>query len=61
MILHTGQVHRTDLHAWLRHNRIPARALPKDLAAEHWTELWKLAGHAPGPYRQDRHRRRQSH
>ena len=44
MIMRTGQVRRTDLHTWLRVNRIPLRALPKDLAAEHWAELWALVG-----------------
>ncbi|HEY3870055.1 MAG TPA: 23S ribosomal RNA methyltransferase Erm [Actinocrinis sp.] len=47
MILRTGRVHRSDLHAWLRRNRIPIRALPKDLTAEHWAELWELTGPAP--------------
>ncbi|HTJ67512.1 MAG TPA: 23S ribosomal RNA methyltransferase Erm [Actinospica sp.] len=42
MILRTGRVRRSDLHAWLRRNRIPAHALPKDLTADHWAELWTL-------------------
>ena len=42
MILRTGRVHRADLQAWLRTNRIPLRALPKDLTAEQWAELWTL-------------------
>lgn len=49
MILRTGRVRRSDLHAWLRHNHIPARALPKDLVAEHWAELWKLTKRAQPP------------
>ena len=61
MILHTGRVHRSDLHAWLRRNRIPARALPKDLTAEHWAELWKLAKPAHDPDRETFNRRRQNH
>ena len=48
MILRTGRVHRADLHTWLRRNRIPLRALPKDLAVAHWVELWQLAGPVPG-------------
>lgn len=42
MILRTGQVRRSDLHLWLRRNLIPARALPKDLNAQQWAELWGL-------------------
>lgn len=42
MILRTNRVRRTDLHAWLHRNRIPTRALPKDLTPEHWAELWTL-------------------
>lgn len=42
MILRTGQVRRSDLNLWLRRDRIPARALPRDLTAEHWAELWRL-------------------
>ena len=49
MILRTGQVHRSDLHDWLRHYRIPARALPRDLTAEHWAELWRLTHAEPEP------------
>ena len=56
MILRTGQVHRSDLHAWLRRNRIPARALPKDLTAEHWAELWSLTGHTRSRDRRDQYR-----
>lgn len=48
MILRTGRVDRSDLYVWLRRNRIPVHALPKDLGAEHWAELWKLAETAPG-------------
>jgi 23S rRNA (adenine-N6)-dimethyltransferase len=43
MILRTGRVRRADLHAWLRRNQIPLRALPKNLTAEHWAEIWTLA------------------
>jgi 23S rRNA (adenine-N6)-dimethyltransferase len=61
MILRTGRVHRSDLHAWLRRNRIPVRALPKDLTAEHWAELWRLAGPVPGaPLRAGRPKGRQA-
>lgn len=49
MILRTGRVRASDLHPWLRRNRIPARALPKDLTAEHWAELWGLAVATQGP------------
>jgi 23S rRNA (adenine-N6)-dimethyltransferase len=42
IIPRTGRVHRSDVHAWLRRNHIPARALPKDLTADHWTQLWTL-------------------
>ena len=48
MILRSGRVHRAGLHAWLRRNRIPQRALPKDLTAEHWAELWMLTRPTPG-------------
>jgi 23S rRNA (adenine-N6)-dimethyltransferase len=44
MILRSGDVHRSDLHAWLRRNRIPVRALPKDLTAQQWAELWGMTG-----------------
>jgi len=46
-ILRTGRVRRADLHAWLRRDRVPIRALPKDLTAEQWAELWTLVGPAP--------------
>lgn len=42
MIQRTGRVRRADLHAWIYRNRIPARALPKDLTAEQWADLWTL-------------------
>lgn len=42
IIPRTGRVGRADLHAWLRRNRVPMRALPKDLTAEDWVELWTL-------------------
>lgn len=47
MVLTTGRVRRTELHAWLRRNPIPHRALPKDLTAEHWADLWRLVGSDP--------------
>lgn len=43
MIGRTGRVRRADLREWVRWSRIPARALPKDLAAEDWARLWELA------------------
>ncbi|HEV3172358.1 MAG TPA: 23S ribosomal RNA methyltransferase Erm [Actinocrinis sp.] len=49
MILRTGRVRRADLHAWLRRNHVPSRALPKDLTAEQWAELWTLVRPAPMP------------
>jgi 23S rRNA (adenine-N6)-dimethyltransferase len=42
MIGRTGQVRRAELREWVRRNRVPARALPKDLAAEDWARLWEL-------------------
>jgi 23S rRNA (adenine-N6)-dimethyltransferase len=43
MIGRTGQVRRAELREWVRRGRFPARALPKDLAAEDWARLWELA------------------
>lgn len=43
MIGRTGRVRRAELREWARWSRIPARALPKDLAAEDWARLWELA------------------
>ena len=43
MIGRTGRVRRADLREWVRWSRIPARALPKDLAAEDWARLWEVA------------------
>lgn len=42
MILRTGRVRRADLQIWLRRNGIPVHALPKDLTAEQWADLWAL-------------------
>ena len=42
MIGRTGRVRRPELREWLGWSRIPARALPKDLAAEDWARLWGL-------------------
>jgi 23S rRNA (adenine-N6)-dimethyltransferase len=42
MIGRTGRVRRSELREWARWSRIPARALPKDLAAEDWARLWEL-------------------
>ncbi|MEZ0111900.1 23S rRNA (adenine-N6)-dimethyltransferase [Catenulispora sp. EB89] len=42
MIGRTGRVRRAELREWVRWSRIPARALPKDLAAEDWARLWEL-------------------
>lgn len=58
MILHTGRVRRSEVHAWLRRNRIQPRALPKDLTAEHWAELWGLREASPAPVSQPLPRRR---
>ncbi|WP_194898197.1 23S ribosomal RNA methyltransferase Erm [Catenulispora pinisilvae] len=43
MVGRTGRVRRAELRAWARREGIPARALPKDLAAEDWARLWELA------------------
>ena len=43
MLRQTGLVHPADLRDWSRRHRIPPRALPKDLLAEDWAELWALA------------------
>lgn len=43
MVLRTGRVRKYDLHNWLRLNEVPARALPKDLNAQQWADLWRLA------------------
>lgn len=42
MIARTGRLRRADLREWIRANRIPPRALPKDLSAEDWARLWQL-------------------
>jgi 23S rRNA (adenine-N6)-dimethyltransferase len=42
MIGRTGRVRRAELRQWVRWSRVPARALPKDLAAEDWARLWEL-------------------
>ena len=42
MVRQTGRVHPADLRDWSRRHRIAPRALPKDLLAEHWAELWTL-------------------
>jgi len=44
MIGRTGRLRRAELREWVRRNRIPARALPKDLTAEDWARLWQLVG-----------------
>ncbi|MBS2549953.1 23S ribosomal RNA methyltransferase Erm [Catenulispora sp. NL8] len=43
MVGRTGRVRRAELREWVRRERIPARALPKDLVAEDWARLWELA------------------
>ncbi|MHA6797951.1 23S ribosomal RNA methyltransferase Erm [Bounagaea algeriensis] len=45
----TGRLHRGALDAWLRAERVPDRALPKDLTAEQWAALWQqVRGAVPG-------------
>ncbi|MET7638116.1 23S ribosomal RNA methyltransferase Erm [Streptomyces sp. NPDC005438] len=39
----TGRLPRADLGRWLAAQRLPARALPKDLGPRQWAELWELA------------------
>lgn len=42
-ILHrTRQIDRTALRNWMRDQRVPPRALPKDLTARQWASLWQL-------------------
>ncbi|NUR59215.1 MAG: 23S ribosomal RNA methyltransferase Erm [Catenulispora sp.] len=43
MIGRTGRIRRDEVRDWMRRNRIPARALPKDLTAEQWAGLWRAA------------------
>jgi 23S rRNA (adenine-N6)-dimethyltransferase len=52
MIARTGRVRSGEAREWARLNRIPARALPKDLSAEQWAGLWRLV--SPGPARSSR-------
>ena len=41
MIGRTGLIRGGEVREWARRNKIPARALPKDLTAEHWAGLWR--------------------
>jgi 23S rRNA (adenine-N6)-dimethyltransferase len=36
----TGRLDRPAVHDWMRHARVPPRALPKDLTAAQWASLW---------------------
>lgn len=48
MVARTGRVRRVELREWVRENRIPARALPKDLVAEDWARLWEAVCDSAG-------------
>jgi 23S rRNA (adenine-N6)-dimethyltransferase len=43
MVRQTGLVRPADLRDWMRRRGTPPQALPKDLVAEDWAELWALA------------------
>lgn len=41
IVTRSGRVDRAALREWLRSQRVPSRALPKDLSAEQWASLWR--------------------
>ncbi|MDX2645112.1 23S ribosomal RNA methyltransferase Erm [Streptomyces sp. PA03-1a] len=42
VLARTGHFDRTALRDWLRAERVPPHALPKDLTARQWASLWRL-------------------
>lgn len=42
ILLRTGRVRAAAADAWLRRNRLPAHALPRDLDATQWASLYEL-------------------
>ncbi|RCW39785.1 23S rRNA (adenine-N6)-dimethyltransferase [Halopolyspora algeriensis] len=42
ILVRTGRIGRTVLHGWSETHRVSPRALPKDLTAEQWADLWNL-------------------
>ncbi|MFL6112236.1 MAG: rRNA adenine N-6-methyltransferase family protein, partial [Catenulispora sp.] len=51
MIARAGRLRRDEVRQWLRHRRIPARALPKDLTPQDWADLWLLSSGRSGSAR----------
>ena len=41
ILARTGRIERSALREWLREQRVPPQALPKDLTAQQWASLWR--------------------
>ncbi|GAA1974782.1 23S ribosomal RNA methyltransferase Erm [Catenulispora subtropica] len=51
MLARSGRLRPEQVREWTRGRRVPARALPKDLSAQDWAELWRLSRPRPGSAR----------